>query len=219
MNISHIGHATIHTPSNHDIHLRNILHVPEAQKNLISVHHLATDNSAFLEFHPNYFLVKDQDTKKVILEGECRHGLNPFPAPSNKKAYIATKVPFSRWHSRLCHPLSAIVKQVISRNKLPLLGEASSSLVCDACQQAKSHQLPYTRSDSKSSSPLELIFSDVWGPSIESVGRYRYYVSFIDDFSKFTWIYLIKHKYDVFHKFQDFQAMVERQFNKKILAV
>jgi len=69
MNISHIGHATIHTPSNHDIHLRNILHVPEAQKNLISVHRLATDNNAFLEFHPNYFLVKDQDTKKVILEG------------------------------------------------------------------------------------------------------------------------------------------------------
>ena len=186
MNISHIGHATIHTPSNHDIHLRNILHVPEAQKNLISVHRLATDNNVFLEFHPNYFLVKDQDTKKVILEGQCRHGLYPFPAPSNKKAYITTKVPFSRWHSRLGHPSSAIVKQVISRNKLPLLGEASCSLVCDACQQAKSHQLPYTRSDSKSSSPLELIFSDVWGPAIESVGRYRYYVSFIDDFSKFT---------------------------------
>jgi hypothetical protein len=217
--LTHIGHATIHTPSNHDIHLRNILHVPEAQKNLISVHRLATDNNAFLEFHPNYFLVKDRDTKKVILEGECRHGLYPFPAPSNKKAYIATKVPFSRWHSRLGHPSSAIVTQVISRNKLPLLGEASCSLVCDACQQAKSHQLPYTRSDSKSSSPLELIFSDVWGPAIESVGRYRYYVSFIDDFSKFTWIYLIKHKSDVFHKFQDFQAMVERQFNKKILAV
>jgi hypothetical protein len=100
-----------------------------------------------------------------------------------------------------------------------LLGKASGSLVCDACQQAKSHQLPYTRSDSKSSSPLELIFSDVWGPAIEFVGRYRYYVSFIDDFSKFIWIYLIKHKYDVFHKFQDFQAMVERHFNKKILVV
>jgi hypothetical protein len=164
-------------------------------------------------------LVKDQDTKKVILEGQCRHGLYPFPAPSNKKAYIAAKVSFSRWHSRLGHPSSAIVKQIISRNKLPLLGQASGSLVCDAYQQAKSHQLPYTGSDSKSSSPLELIFSDVWGPAIESVRRYRYYVSFIDDFSKFTWIYLIKRKSDIFHKFQDFHAMVERQFNKKILAV
>jgi hypothetical protein len=129
MNISHIGHATIHTPSNHDIHLRNILHVPKAQKNLISVHRLAIDNNAFIEFHPNYFLIKDQDMKNVILEGECRYGLYPFPAPFNKKTYIATKVPSSRWHSRLGHPSSAIVKQVISRNKLPLLGEASCSSV------------------------------------------------------------------------------------------
>jgi hypothetical protein len=170
MNISHIGHATIHTPSNHDIHLRNILHVPKAQKNLISVHRLAIDNNAFIEFHPNYFLIKDQDMKNVILEGECRYGLYPFPAPFNKKTYIATKVPSSRWHSRLGHPSSTIMKQVISRNKLPLLGEASCSSVCDACQQAKCHQLPYTRFDSKSSSPLELIFSNVWGPAIESVG-------------------------------------------------
>ena len=79
MSISHIGHATVHTPSNCDIHLRNILYVPEADKNLISVHRLATDNNAFLEFHPNYFLVKDQDTKKVILEGKCHNGLYPFP--------------------------------------------------------------------------------------------------------------------------------------------
>jgi histone deacetylase 1/2 len=119
----------------------------------------------------------------------------------------------------LGHPSSVIVKQVINRNKLPCLGEASSTSVCDACQQAKSHQLPYSRSNSKSKFPLELIFSDVWGPAVESVGRYCYYVSFIDDFSKFTWVYLIKHKSEVLHKFQDFQAMVERQFNRSILTV
>jgi hypothetical protein len=37
-----------------------------------------------------------------------------------------------------------------------------------------------------SSHQLELVYSDVWGPALESVGRYKYYVSFIDDFSKFT---------------------------------
>jgi hypothetical protein len=58
MNTDHIGHATICTPSR-DLHLKNILHVPKAKKNLVSVHHLAADNHAFLEFHPNFFLVKD----------------------------------------------------------------------------------------------------------------------------------------------------------------
>jgi hypothetical protein len=50
--------------------------------------------------------------------------------------------------------------------------------------------------------PLDLVFSDVWGPSaVESIGRYKYYASFIDDFSKYTWFYLIKKKSDVFQAF------------------
>ena len=77
----------------------------------------------------------------------------------------------SRWHSRLGHPSSSIVKQVISSHNLPVLDESSSESVCDACQQAKSHQLPYAKSSSVSSAPLELVFSDVWGPALESVGR------------------------------------------------
>jgi hypothetical protein len=47
------------------------------------------------------------------------------------------------------------------------------------------------------SSPLELIFSDVWGAAPEPVGCYKNYVSFVDDYSKFTWIYLIKFKSEV----------------------
>jgi hypothetical protein len=84
---------------------------------------------------------------------------------------------------------------------------------------AKSHQLPYPKSSSQSSFPLELIFSDVWGPACDSFGRNKYYVSFIDDYSKFTWIYLLKHKSEVFQCFHDFQNLVERQFDRKILAL
>jgi hypothetical protein len=70
-----------------------------------------------------------------------------------------------------------------------------------------------------SKSPLELIFSDVWGRAPMSVGRHTYYVSFIDDYSKFTWIYLFKHKYDVFQAFHNFHNLVERKLNKKILVM
>jgi len=48
----------LHTPSS-VIHLNKILHVPKATKNLLSVHRLARDNNAFLEFHPSYFSIKD----------------------------------------------------------------------------------------------------------------------------------------------------------------
>jgi histone deacetylase 1/2 len=66
---------------------------------------------------------------------------------------------------------------------------------------------------------LDLIFSDVWGPAPTSVGKNNYYVSFIDDHSKFTWIYLLRHKSEVFSCFSDFQNLVERQFGRKILKV
>lgn len=82
---------------------------------------------------------------------------------------------------------------MLSSNKLPCNNDRIIDSACDACQLAKSHQLPYTQSNKVSSPPLELIFSDVWGPATISSSRHIYYVSFIvtDDFSKYTWIYLI----------------------------
>jgi len=84
---------------------------------------------------------------------------------------------------------------------------------------AKSHQLPYSSSHEISKSPLDLIYSDVWGPAPESVGRNKYYVSFIDDHSKYTWIYLLRNKSDVFRVFHDFKNLVERKFDRKIISV
>jgi hypothetical protein len=77
--------------------------------------------------------------------------------------------------------------------------------------------LPYSKLTSVSSHPLELIFSDVWGPGPESVGRYKYYVSFVDDYSKFTLVYLLKFKSEVIQKIHEFQSLVEWLFNKKSL--
>ena len=47
----------------------------------------------------------------------------------------------------------------------------------------------------------------------------KYYVSFIDDRNKFTWIYLLKHKSEVFSIFHEFQQLVELQFSMKNLAI
>jgi histone deacetylase 1/2 len=70
-----------------------------------------------------------------------------------------------------------------------------------------------------STTPLQQIFSDVSGPAPTSVGRHNYYVSFIDDYSKFTWIYLIKKKSNVFDVFHNFMNFVERKFSRKIITM
>ena len=56
MEISYVGHSILDPPTS-EMHLNNILHVPKASKNLIFINHLARDNNAFLEFHPNHFFI------------------------------------------------------------------------------------------------------------------------------------------------------------------
>ena len=223
MDINYVGHSTIRTPKR-DLFLKNILHVPSAYKSLISAHCFTRDNRAFIELHPYFFLVKDQVTRTPLLRGKCECGLYPLPtdklsSASHKQAYGVVKPSLSRWHSRLGHPSLPIVDRVISKNNLPVTWDSSQESVCDACQRGKNHQLPYSKSFSVSSKPLQLIFSDVWGPAPSSVGNKVYYVSFLDDFSKFTWIYLLKHKSEVFERFRDFQNLVEHLLNRKIKAM
>jgi hypothetical protein len=102
-----------------------------------------------------------------------------------------------QWHQRLGHPKNNVVQNIVKRHDLSCLPSSDSVLVCDACQHAKSHQLPYNASHHVSTMPLELIHFDVWGKAIASSGGYQYFVSFIDDYSHFCWIYLLIHKSDV----------------------
>jgi hypothetical protein len=161
MKIKHIGHTTVPTQFL-NLHLNNVLHVPKAKKNLASAHRLTKDNSVFLEFHPDYFLIKDQTTKNTILRGRCHRGLYPLPSDrSIKQAFGVVKPSLSRWHNRLGHPSFPVVSKIVSSNKLHCSFESNKESVCDACQKAKSHQLPYDRSLSSSKFPLELVHSDV----------------------------------------------------------
>jgi hypothetical protein len=66
MDIHNVGHAVIQTPTR-DLHLNNVLHVSSASKNLNSVHQFPTDTNVSLEYFPNCFLIKDLDTRKVLL--------------------------------------------------------------------------------------------------------------------------------------------------------
>jgi hypothetical protein len=66
--------------------------------------------------------------------------------------------------------------------------------LCCACLNSKSK----ATSQFQAKSPLELIYTNVWGPSpICSKNGSKYYVSFLDAFSEYTWLYLISCKGDV----------------------
>ena len=135
MEIKHIGHSIIRTPTR-NLHLNNFLHVPHAQKNLVSAHRLALDNHAFIEVHSRFFAIKDQVTKNLLLRGPRRNGLYLLPRsslPSSKQALGVIKPSLKQWHSRLGHPSFSIVQKVINNNNLPCLGDLHESGFCDAC--------------------------------------------------------------------------------------
>jgi hypothetical protein len=104
----------------------------------------------------------------------------------SKQVLGINKPSASRWHSRLGHPTFPIVSRVLRDNNLPFVNDRSVEFVYDSCQRTKSHQLPYNSSNKFASAPFELIHSDVWGPAPTSTGKFSYYVSFIDDHTKYT---------------------------------
>ena len=81
----------------------------------------------------------------------------------------------------------------------------------------KNVKSPFLSSDSKAKGILGIVHLDVCGrPIATSLSEYVYYVSFIDDFSRKTWIYFLKGKNEVFSEFKEFKALLENLSKKKI---
>jgi transposase InsO family protein len=218
--VAHIGTTSLSTPHSSLI-LKDVLHVPQITKNLVSVQKFTSDTNTFFEFHPDYFLVKDRPTRKLLLHGLSNNGLYSFSSAtphSPPSAFLGERTSIDGWHSRLGHPAFPVVSRIISRFGLPASNKGHSS--CSACLSSKSKQLPFSLSINRVSKPLELIYTDVWGPSpICSINGFKYYVSFLDAFTRYTWLFPISCKSDVYATFKQFQLHVERFFDSKIKIV
>jgi hypothetical protein len=102
----------------HHICLPNMLHVPQLTKNLFSIHKLAHDNNAIVEFHSDLFYIKEKTTGTILLQGRSKDGLYPL-IPSSKStsspvAYVGERTSADQWHKRLGHPSSRIVNNITS---------------------------------------------------------------------------------------------------------
>ena len=119
------------------------------------------------------------------------------------------------WHSRLGHVSISRVKQLVSRG---LLGSVSNkSFECMPSQFGKQTALPFNNNVSHALSSFDLIHYDVLGSfPISTPGGSRYFVIFVDDFSRYTWIYLFKNRSKLYQIYRDFTKMIETQFSKPI---
>lgn len=89
--------------------------------------------------------------------------------------------------------------------------------VCQGCASKKQVKGPFPSSKSRTSQVLHLAHSDLCRPMpITSLDGYLYYIIFVDDFSRKTWIYFLKNKSQTFNMFKDYKALVEKQIGKQI---
>ena len=119
------------------------------------------------------------------------------------------------WHAQLGHASSSRVQHLASRG---LLGSMSTeNFDCVSCQLGKQSTLPINTSESVSIDIFDLIYSDVWGPSsVSSIGGSRYFVIFVDDYSRYSWIFHMKYCSEILQVYSNFAKMVETQFSKRI---
>ena len=185
--------------------------VPKLHLNLLSVGQL-TKLDLNLFFSSHGCLVQDSRTGQIfgttgkvgwLFELTSLH----FPSSSVSTPIVVASASIKLWHSRLVYVSLPRIKTLVSRG---LLGSISSNPFDSMpCQLGKQPALPFNNSEFIASATFDLIHSDVWGPSpIPIVGRSRYFVIFIDDFSRYTWIYLMKNHSEVLTIFHDFVKMI-----------
>ena len=81
----------------------------------------------------------------------------------------------------------------------------------------KAHRVKFSTSKHKSRGLLDYVHTDVWGSiKVTSKGGSRYFVTFVDDYSRYVWIYFLKHKNEVFDTFKRWRAMVENRTGRKL---
>ena len=118
------------------------------------------------------------------------------------------------WHHRLGQPAPLTLLHALKSNNIVYYGSLTK---CLPCLSNKSHKLPFSTSSISSSYPLEILYSDLWGSTpVNLIDGFRYYVIFMDHFSKYVWLYPLKLKSDVSIIFPIFKNLVERQFNSQI---
>ena len=114
------------------------------------------------------------------------------------------------WHMRLSHVSYSKLDMMTRKSMLKGLPqlEVRTDMVCASYQYGKAHQFSYKESKFKAKEPLELIHSDVFGPVKQaSIGGIRYMVTFIDDFSRYLWVFFMKEKFETLSKFKEFKSM------------
>ncbi|KAG7196524.1 hypothetical protein KM043_018550 [Ampulex compressa] len=198
---------------------QNTLYVPDLRANLLSVAKIVDKEHQVL-FAKNHAYVRDASEKvKMVAD---RVGDLFYLRESQDRAYAAARsTPHSakEWHQRLGHlnwkdMLSMLQGRLVSGMNF----HTSDALhTFDTCAAGKITRLPFSKRGKRTTAPFKIIHADVCGPMRnESQGHARYFLTFTNDFSRWTKVYFLKNKSEVSSKFSEYRHYAETQTGRKV---
>jgi len=208
----------LHDTKHRKCTLSDVLYVPELSYNLISVSK-ASKAGKITKFTEDHCEIFDSEQKLVAVA--CKLGNLYYLQYSNNKVNMAETVNLNEdiWHKRFGH-LNAQSLKTMSLNDLVLglnYDHSHKLSFCEACADGKNHRVKFPSHDKISSEPLQLIHSDVCGKmNSKSLGGGEYFLTFIDDCTRYVWVYILKRKEEVFEKFVQWKNLVEKQSGKSV---
>ena len=192
-----IGEGSLHLTNT--LHLDSVFVISSLDYNLLSISQITTTLSCVVIFWPNYCVFKDIQTRQTIGYGVKRGKLyyldlesktssrlqQAFTAESTSSPKKITEIWL--WHRCLGHASFGYLKKLFPS----LFTNLDISIFkCDVCELAKSHRASFLLVLNKSPVP-----SDVWRPSkVPTLGGSHWFVTFIDDCTRMTWLCLMKSK-------------------------
>ncbi|KAL5494293.1 hypothetical protein EMCRGX_G015594 [Ephydatia muelleri] len=176
--------------------LHDVLYVPELSYNLVSVAKVS-QKGKIVKFTSNACYILDKKHKMIAKALKVENLYRFKCKPVHEHAGIATNSKEDIWHKRFGH-LGVSSLQRLSHDRLVdgFDYDVSQQLTfCETCPQGKQHRTKFPSSDWRAGELLGLVHSDVCGKMNEkSLGGAEYFLSFIDDKTRYVWVYFLRNK-------------------------
>ncbi|CAL2232094.1 unnamed protein product [Prunus armeniaca] len=198
-------------------YIHEVLLVLGLDENLLSVGQMMK-HGYYVPFGGNMAIIFDDGSLNNVVAKVVMGGNRCFPLSLESMTPVARRASVTEdswiWHRSLGHLNFVSMKKMQQMEMvtgLPVLTKMKD--VCEGCVSGKHHREKFDKEGAwRASCPLELVHTDLCGPmQNESIGGNRYFITFIDDFSRMCWVYFLRNKSNTFNVFKQFKAFVELQ--------
>ena len=216
------GKVILKMTSEKSLTLNNVQYVPEIRKNLVSGS-LLNKHGFMMVFESDKVILSKSGMfvgKRYVCNGLFKlNVMTVKPKTTNKEstssAYLLESS--SLWHGRLGHVNYGSLRRLINLSHIPTFQIDNNK--CETCVEAKMTKSSFQTIE-RNTEPLDMIHSDICDLKFAPTrGGHKYFITFVDDSTKYCYVYLLKSKDEALEKFVFYKAEVENQLNKKIKVI